>query len=249
LKVDVKLIPFGTSSVSSPNPHESFVLRLDAALSPTPGSNWFQVDKKLQDGLFTAVNAHRSTIKKPAYVWDQYLQACAEFYAREMAWFGFMQHDSPEEPGYPAESWFDRQYSFGVSPRYGSSENLAYGFDTVDTVMTAWLSDEGHKANIESSAVGIGIGVCITPAGHIQNVDHPLIFWDQDFSWEPVVIPDPPPHDIPITPHSVWSNKINHNVVTVDSFVRGIVTYHNKHGIVGHFAELKFRQKFDHISG
>jgi uncharacterized protein YkwD len=52
-------------------------------------------------------------------------------------------------------------------------ENVAFGFSTVDAVMTAWMNSPGHRANILSPAF-TDFG-----AGRAQGAS--ALFWTQNF--------------------------------------------------------------------
>ena len=55
-------------------------------------------------------------------------------------------------------------------------ENLAYNYDTAEEVVAAWMSSEGHRANIlKASYVTIGIGCYQTAAGKW--------YWAQEFGY------------------------------------------------------------------
>jgi len=39
------------------------------------------------------------------------------------------------------------------------AENVAYGYDSADAVVKAWIASEGHKENIEGNFTHFGIAV------------------------------------------------------------------------------------------
>ena len=58
----------------------------------------------------------------------------------------------------------------------GSGENIAAGYSTPASVMTAWMNSSGHRANIlncSSKAIGVGIG----KGGSYGT------YWTQDFGY------------------------------------------------------------------
>jgi len=90
-----------------------------------------------------------------------------------MAEYQYMQHDDPAPPvartvaqrldacGYPADT-------------SGWGENIAYGYQTAQDVMNAWLNSPGHKANIENASYrAIGVGAATASNG--------AVYWTQDF--------------------------------------------------------------------
>jgi len=54
-----------------------------------------------------------------------------------------------------------------------SGENIAKGQQTADKVMAAWMSSEGHRANILRESFG-SIGVCAYKVGNV-------VYWAQEF--------------------------------------------------------------------
>ena len=57
-----------------------------------------------------------------------------------------------------------------------AGENIAWGYDTADEVMAAWMASPGHRANIlNCRAKSIGTGVVYTRAG--------LAYFTEVFGW------------------------------------------------------------------
>ena len=53
-------------------------------------------------------------------------------------------------------------------------ENVAYGYTTADSVMSAWMNSPGHRANILNVHYrNLGVG-CAYSASHVP-------YWAQDF--------------------------------------------------------------------
>ena len=91
------------------------------------------------------VNAERAQRSLTLLSEDSDLTAAACIRAREIA--SVFSHTRP-----------DGSSCFTVSEKaYG--ENIAKGYGTVDKVMAAWMSSEGHRANILRASYG-SIGVC-----------------------------------------------------------------------------------------
>ena len=91
------------------------------------------------------VNAERAQRSLTLLSEDSDLTAAACIRAREIA--SIFSHTRP-----------DGSSCFTVSEKaYG--ENIAKGYGTVDKVMAAWMSSEGHRANILRASYG-SIGVC-----------------------------------------------------------------------------------------
>jgi hypothetical protein len=120
-----------------------------------------------------------------------------------MAYFQYMQHDDPAPPA--ARTWYDRVLTCGYSPNAGAGENIAYGYQTPDAVMNAWMNSAGHRANIlNGSYRAIGIGVAASASG--------LLYWTQDFgtvddsgSTTPPTTPPPPTTRSATTPATFTS--------------------------------------------
>lgn len=51
----------------------------------------------------------------------------------------------------------------------GTGENVAYGYNTAEKVVTAWLNSSGHKENIEGNFTHTGISA-------VQNSDNTYFF-------------------------------------------------------------------------
>ena len=95
--------------------------------------------------VIAEVNAERAQRGLTLLSEDSDLTAAACIRAREIA--SVFSHTRP-----------DGSSCFTVSEKaYG--ENIAKGYGTVDKVMAAWMSSEGHRANILRASYG-SIGVC-----------------------------------------------------------------------------------------
>ena len=95
--------------------------------------------------VIAEVNAERAQRSLTLLSEDSDLTAAACIRAREIA--SVFSHTRP-----------DGSSCFTVSEKaYG--ENIAKGYGTVDKVMAAWMSSEGHRANILRASYG-SIGVC-----------------------------------------------------------------------------------------
>jgi uncharacterized protein YkwD len=55
-----------------------------------------------------------------------------------------------------------------------SGENIAWGYQTADQVMAAWMASPGHRANIQNCDLkAIGVGAAQSARGQL--------LWTQDF--------------------------------------------------------------------
>jgi uncharacterized protein YkwD len=126
-----------------------------AAGNCVPAPSWPANRTDLAAQVVTLVNAHRVQLGLVPLVLSPTLTATAEWKARNMAAYGYMDHDDPAPDartanervaacGYPAAAW---------------GENIATGYATAQTVVDGWLASPEHRANIERDdyrATGVG---------------------------------------------------------------------------------------------
>jgi uncharacterized protein YkwD len=126
-----------------------------AAGNCVPAPSWPANRADLAAQVVTLVNAHRVQLGLVPLVLSPTLTATAEWKARNMAAYGYMDHDDPAPDartanervaacGYPAAAW---------------GENIATGYATAQTVVDGWLASPEHRANIERDdyrATGVG---------------------------------------------------------------------------------------------
>ena len=121
-----------------------------------------------ENQVVTLVNQRRSQSGLPALKRGSTTSYVAQLKARDMATKGYFSHQSPTY-GSP----FTMLQNFGL--RFSAAgENIAYGQQTPQAVMNAWMNSAGHRANILSrSYTFIGVG-----AGKNKNG---VIYWTQEF--------------------------------------------------------------------
>ena len=126
-----------------------------AAGNCVPAPGWPANRADLAAQVVTLVNAHRVQLGLVPLVLSPTLTATAEWKARNMAAYGYMDHDDPAPDartanervtacGYPAAAW---------------AENIASGYATAQAVVDGWLASPQHRANIERPdyrATGVG---------------------------------------------------------------------------------------------
>ena len=126
-----------------------------AAGDCVPAPSWPADRADLAAQVVTLVNAHRAQLGLVPLVVSPTLTATAEWKARNMAAYGYLDHDDPAPDartaderlaacGYPATSW---------------GENIATGYASAQAVVDAWLASPEHRANIERPeyrATGVG---------------------------------------------------------------------------------------------
>jgi uncharacterized protein YkwD len=158
----------------------------------TPAAAWGVPDATFESQVVTLVNQHRQAMGLTALGVSPTLTASADWKSLHMAYYGYFQHDDPAPP--VARTVADRLGACGYPiGSVGWGENIAYGYTTPQSVMTAWLNSPGHRANIENPSYrAIGVGVARSAGGYY--------FWTQDFgtlldSGSPP--PPPPPTSAP----------------------------------------------------
>src|SRR4051794_4908071 len=138
----------------------------------TPLANWGTPRQDLVQAVLNLVNQNRAASGLGPLKLSPTLTNAALWKSRHMAYFQYMQHDDPAPP--VARTWYDRVLTCGYSPNSGAGENIAYGYQTPDAVMSAWMNSAGHRANIlNGSYRAIGVGVAASASG--------LLYWTQDF--------------------------------------------------------------------
>jgi uncharacterized protein YkwD len=137
----------------------------------SPDSSWPAQDGSLSSQVLSLINQHRAAMGLGQLVASPTLTASAVWKARHMAAYGYMAHDDPAPP--VARTAGARISACGY-PSAGWGENIAQGFATAQSVVTAWLNSPGHKANIENpSFVSTGVGAATS--GSYGTL------WAQDF--------------------------------------------------------------------
>ncbi len=139
----------------------------------TPDAAWGTPDTTFAAQVVTLVNQHRQAMGLPALGVSATLTASARWKSAHMAYYRYMQHDDPAPP--VARTVSDRLTACGYPiTNVAWGENIAYGYQTPQDVMNAWLNSSGHKANIENPSFrAIGVGAVRSASG--------LWYWTQDF--------------------------------------------------------------------
>jgi uncharacterized protein YkwD len=157
----------------------------------TPGANFRPANTAFADDVIQLVNQHRATLGLRALKVSPTLTASAVWKARHMATYGYMGHDDPAPP--VARSAGDRIVACGYHGGWG--ENIAAGFLTPATVLTAWLRSPGHRANIENPAY------VVTGAGAAKSAGGEPV-WAQDFGLADDSGSSPPSGKAPPSAHA-----------------------------------------------
>jgi uncharacterized protein YkwD len=146
----------------------------------------------LDDQVFALVNQHRAGIGRGVLLRDSRLDADEEWKCLNMAANAYLDHnDDPPPISRTVAARFADYYPVGTA---GWGENLAYGFTDAQSVMQAFLSDDGHRANVENpSWVGYGGSVTqLGPGGFDgKGSGAGLIWFGQAYGTASVVKPGP----------------------------------------------------------
>lgn len=123
-----------------------------------------QVPDSLEPGdlsgrVVEAHNARRAKAGLPPLLPNPRLEAAASEHAADMAGRLKMAHE-----GGDGSSPFDRMKRMGYDFR-AAAENVAYGFDDVESVMAGWMKSPGHRRNILGKFSEIGVGRAIARDG------------------------------------------------------------------------------------
>ena len=103
--------------------------------------------------VFALVNAERSDVGLPRYVWDTYLGTAALDHARDMSDNNYFDHRSLD-----GRSFSDRVDETEYDG-FATGENIAQGQQNADQVMKSWMGSVGHKRNIlDNNSTKIGVG-------------------------------------------------------------------------------------------
>jgi uncharacterized protein YkwD len=98
--------------------------------------------------LWKLTNKTRAAAGLPELLWDHALAAAAKAHAKDMAlddYFSHQTHDRENGRLVATISARDRIRSFSL---VGCAENIAKGQELPQEVVTAWMSSQGHRANI-----------------------------------------------------------------------------------------------------
>jgi uncharacterized protein YkwD len=126
-----------------------------AAGDCSPSASWPADRPDLAAQVVALVNAHRAQLGLTPLVVSPTLTASAQWKARNMAAFGYLDHDDPAPDARTAD---ERAVACGYHST-GWGENIAFGYSTAQAVFDAWLDSPEHRANIERPeyrATGVG---------------------------------------------------------------------------------------------
>ena len=137
----------------------------------TPGGELARAARTdLAAQVVSLVNAHRAQLGLQALVVSPALDAAATWKARDMAAYGYMEHDDLAPDARTAQ---DRVTACGY-PQAEWAEDIATGYATAQAVVDGWLGSPEHRANIEAPEFrATGVGAAAAAGG--------TVYWSETF--------------------------------------------------------------------
>jgi uncharacterized protein YkwD len=106
----------------------------------------------------------------PALAWSSQLEAAASAHSQDMAKRNFFEHNNPDGVS-PSQRITASGYVWRAS-----GENIAAGYDTLETAMDGWLKSPGHCANIMNASFrDYGVACATNPSSEYGT------YWTQAF--------------------------------------------------------------------
>jgi len=116
-----------------------------------------ETDWEMANAILTLVNDHRASIGLSPLERDQgYASAYAVDHTQYMIEQGKISHDNFEIRKTALKNQGARQVT----------ENVAFGYNTAEDVVTAWLNSPNHRRSIESSYTHSGFGIMTDARGN-----------------------------------------------------------------------------------
>jgi uncharacterized protein YkwD len=139
-------------------------------------------DVSYEQAVVQEVNARRAAQGLPPLKLSNALRDAARYHAADMAQDSYFEHDTHDRVGEQlirvCDTW-SRIGSYYPSPR---AENIAAGFTTPQSVVSAWMGSGGHRSNILGPDYR-EIGVGYVRGGSWRH------YWVQDFGTRNGVYP------------------------------------------------------------
>ena len=118
----------------------------------TPDNNGNTSENAYVNEVLKLVNKYRASNGLSPVSLDNAISSAADIRAKEIV--RSFSHTRPD-----GRSCFSVLSDSGISYN-GAGENIAYGQDTPEEVMTAWMNSDGHRANIlNGSFTKLGVGI------------------------------------------------------------------------------------------
>ncbi len=136
---------------------------VDPNVISTGNSKWQgQAYKNAAQAALNLVNQQRAAAGMPALSWNDNLAACAMIRATELP--SSFSHTRPN-----GQDWYT------VAPNIMYGENVAYGYNTPDSAVAAWMASPAHKGNILTPGFAT-CGIGAYDAGGTW-------YWSQEFGY------------------------------------------------------------------
>lgn len=171
----VALLTAAALALAAPTP--------SAVTNCSPSAGWGTNRADLAAQVVSLVNQHRASKGLSQLSVSSSLTASSEWKSLHMAAYGYFAHDDPAPP--VARSAYQRAKDCGYAGSYWG-ENIAWGYQTAQSVVNGWLGSAGHKANIENASFKTtGVGVAVNGSGQL--------IWTQNFGNDVSGGSTPPP--------------------------------------------------------
>jgi uncharacterized protein YkwD len=164
------------ATVPAPVPHDGVCP--NAALRPSAGNL-----PAIRTATLCLVNRERLSHGERALKPDGKLQAAAQGHSQDMAAGDYFEHDG-RGGSTPVSRMRQAGYIFSSHIGYAVGENIAWatlGLATPQAIVTGWMSDVGHRANIlDVKFEDTGVGVSPHPLASLAHGQAGAIY-TQDF--------------------------------------------------------------------
>jgi len=119
--------------------------------------------------MLARINSERAAVGASPLSMCNTLRTAAQNHSADQAAHNTMTHTGSD--GSALNTRADRA---GYTGWTALGENVAYGYATVDSVMTGWMNSSGHRANLLSTSFShVGLGQAAGSGGSL--------YWTQDF--------------------------------------------------------------------
>jgi len=111
----------------------------------------------VENDIYVMVNNHRTKIGLNKLSLNHIIQSEARLHSKNMA---------EKKTAYGHDGFKKRVNVIRKSAHKKMvGENVAYGYNSADSVVNGWLKSKGHRKNIETKYTHTGIGVYISSSG------------------------------------------------------------------------------------
>ncbi len=119
--------------------------------------------------MIARINSERAAVGASPLAMCNALRTAAQNHSADQA-----AHNTMTHTGSDGSTLDTRATRAGYTGWTALGENVAYGYGTVDSVMTGWMNSPGHRANLLNSGfTHVGLGQAAASAG--------ALYWTQDF--------------------------------------------------------------------